>query len=167
MPYLDEVKFLLIPDASTRLSAFRTGKIGRLIGVTFDEATAIERTNPELLWNTALQVPYSFSMDVRKPPFDDIRVRHAMQLARDLETINNTMMGGLGDPGPYGILGPATIGFHTPFEEWPEEIKDNYAYDPERAKQLLAEAGYPNGFKTKLMIDPARTWDSDMDQNKR
>ena len=163
LPYLDEVKFLLIPDASKRLSAFRTGKIGRLIGITFDEATAIQRTNPELLWNTALQVPYSFSMDVRKPPFDDIRVRHAMQLALDLETINNTMMGGLGDPGPYGILGPATIGFHTPFEEWPEEIKDNYAYDPERAKQLLAEAGYPNGFKTKLMIDPARTWDSDMD----
>ena len=88
LPYLDEVKFLLIPDASTRLSAFRTGKIGRLIGITFDEATAIQRTNPELLWNTALQVPYSFSMDVRKPPFADIRVRHAMQLALDLETIN-------------------------------------------------------------------------------
>ena len=89
-------------------------------------------------------------MDVRRPPFDDIRVRTAMQLALDVETINDTLFGGLGDTTPYGVAGPATIGFYTPYAEWPQEIKDNYAYDPERAKQILAEAGYLDGFKTKL-----------------
>ena len=152
LPYLDEIKLLIIPDSSTRLTALRTGNINRLTGVTFDEATAIQRTNPELLWTTVPMHSWSFAMDVRKPPFDDIRARTAMQLALDLETMNNTMMGGLGDPGPYGIAGPATLGFYTPFEEWPQEIKDNYAYDPERAKQLLAEAGYPDGFKTKMKL---------------
>ena len=151
LPYLDEIKFLIIPDQSTMLAALRTGKNARLaFGLSLDQAKSLQRTNPELLWSTNLDIPLTHSMDVRKPPFDDIRVRTAMQLALDLETINNTLFGGRGDTTPYGIIGPARPGFYTPFEEWPQEIKDNYAYDPERAKQLLAEAGYPNGFKTKL-----------------
>ena len=150
LPYLDEVKILVIPDFSTRLSALRTGKIGRLTGVTLDQAIAIQGTNPELSWTSLMLFPLTFAMDVRKPPFDDIRVRTAMQLALDLDTINNTMYGGQGDTTPYGVVGPAYVGFYTPFEEWPEEVKANYEYDPERAKQLLAEAGYPDGFKTTL-----------------
>ena len=166
LPYLDEIKVLIIPDSSTRLSAFRTGKIARLTddtSLTVDQAQALQKTNPELLWTTVPTVPYSFAMDVRKPPFDDIRVRHAMQLALDNETINNTLFGGLGDTTPHGLAGPATIGFYIPFEEWPEDVKANYEYDPERAKQLLAEAGYPNGFKTKLMFSPSRAFWSNLD----
>ncbi len=150
LPYLDEIKFLIIPDSSTQLAALRTGKNARMTGVTLDQAKALQRTNPELLWSINVDLPWTHSMDVRKPPFDDIRVRTAMQLALDNETINNTFLGGMGDTTPYGFMGPARPGYYTPFEEWPQEIKDNYAYDPERAKQLLAEAGYPNGFKTKL-----------------
>ena len=64
LPYLDEVKVLIIPDFSTRLSALRTGKIARLTDVTFDQEEAIKKTNPELLGTTVLMVPYSFAMDV-------------------------------------------------------------------------------------------------------
>ena len=167
LPYLDEVKVLIIPDASTRLTALRTGQTVRPIGplgtATFDEAQALRKTNPELPWTTRQGLPWTFAMDVRKPPFDDIRVRTAMQLALDLETINETLFGGLGDPTPYGFAGPATLGFYTPFEEWPQQIKDNYAYDPERAKQLLAEAGYPNGFKTKFEFSSENTAWSNLD----
>ena len=76
------------------LAALRTGKIARLWQVTLDQANALQRTNPEILSTTLLDMPWTFSMDVRKPPFDDIRVRTAMQLALDNETINNTFLRG-------------------------------------------------------------------------
>ena len=94
LPYLDEIKFLIIPDPSTRLTALRTGTIARLTNLTVDERNAFQKTNPELLMAVAMNSPWSFGFDVRKPPFDDIRVRTAMQLALDNETINDTLLGG-------------------------------------------------------------------------
>ena len=88
--------------------------------------------------------------NVNNPPFSDIRVRRAMQMALDLETISETFFSGLADPTPHGPIDNSKIGVGTPFEEWPEEIKQYYRHDPEGAKQLLAEAGYPDGFKTRL-----------------
>ena len=162
LPYLDEIRFLIIPDPSTRLTALRTGTIARLTNLTVDEGNAFQKTNPELLMAVSMNNPWSFGFDVRKPPFDDIRVRTAMQLALDNETINDTLFAGLGDTTPYGMIRQARVGFYIPFEEWPQQLKDNYAYDPERAKQLLAEAGYPNGFKTTLEFSPENTFWSNL-----
>ena len=163
LPYLDEIKFLIIPDPSTRLTALRTGTLARLINLTVDEGNALQKTNAELLTAVAMNNPWSFGFDVRKPPFDDIRVRTAMQLALDNEGINDTLFAGLGDTTPYGMIGQARVGFYTPYAEWPQQLKDNYAYDPERAKQILAEAGYPDGFKSTLEFSPENTFWSNLD----
>ena len=163
LPYLDEIKFLIIPDPSTRLTALRTGTLARLTNLTVDEGNSLQKTNPELLMAAATHNPWSFGFDVRKPPFDDIRVRTAMQLALDNETINDTLFAGLGDTTPYGMIGQARVGFYIPFEEWPQQLKDNYTYDPQRAKQLLAEAGYPDGFETTLEFSPENTFWSNLD----
>ena len=79
-------------------------------------------------------------------PFSrDVRVRRAMQMALDLETMNNTYFRGTAKWKPRGVLGDAIVGYNTPFEEWPEEVRKGYMYDPEGAEKLLDEAGYPRG----------------------
>ena len=80
-------------------------------------------------------LPWTFAMDVRKPPFDDIRVRTAMQLALDTrDNQRHSCLGGWATRHHTGLLGRLPSGSTPPFEEWPQQIKDNYAYDPERAK---------------------------------
>jgi len=76
-----------------------------------------------------------FVLDHGKPPFDDVRVRQAANLAVDRETIIETVLGGLGSV----ANSPVGVGVFNRAEF------DPYPYDPERAKALLAEAGYPDG----------------------
>src|SRR3990170_2070876 len=78
-------------------------------------------------------------------PIHDPRVRLAMLLAIDRETIIKNLMQGYGQAVGSGI--PSTDFGYNP------NVKP-HAYDPERAKKLLAEAGYPNGFTTSLKFAP-------------
>jgi len=162
LPYADEIRVMIMPDSSTQLSALRSGKLDRLMRLGIQDAESLWSTNPELISQSKPGVvSYGcWAMSASKPPFDDIRVRRAMQLALDNETIAQTYFKGTADPTPFGIVGEAPHGYYIPFEEWPEEIKKYYRYDPEEAKRLLAEAGYPDGFDTFLEI-PAWT---DVDQ---
>ena len=100
-----------------------------------------------------LRALQSFALNIRNDPFDDIRVRHALQMALDLETINETYFDGFASWVPMGLL--RVPEYYSPFEEWPEELKQYYTYDSEGAERLLDEAGYPRGadgvrFKTTL-----------------
>ena len=168
LPYIDEIKGIHIAEVTTQLAALRTGKIDRLQIQTLDQKNAIEKTNPELEYSTMMILPWTFAMEVRKPPFDDVRVRTAMQLALDLDTMNNMLLGGLGDTTPHGIFGTGDPAYSTPFEEWPQEIKDNYDYDPERAEALLDAAGYERGadgirFSTKLNYNSGTEYWNNLD----
>ena len=158
LPYIDKLEGLFIKEEATRLAGLRSGRIDFLgfpAGVSdivsADVLDSLRKTNPEIVlipwWDRS---ETSYGLDVTKPPFDDIRVRHAMQMALDLETINNTYYKGTAMWKPQGLVGEALKGYYTPFDEWPDEVKKVYAYDPEGTRQLLAEAGYPNGFETVL-----------------
>jgi peptide/nickel transport system substrate-binding protein len=81
--------------------------------------------------------------NMKQKPFDDVRVRRAVNLAVNREAIVRTVLAGRG----VVLAGPFTsswLGFDPAVAPWP--------YDPERAKQLLAEAGYPGGFETTWNI---------------
>ena len=156
LPYIDELKYLMIPEEATRMSALRSGKIdlrgpsGGAI-TSIDTADSLRETNPDIvLYKQWFRSGNAFAANVRKPPFDDLRVRKALQMALDLETVAATYFKGEADPTPQGMIG--VKGYYIPFEEWPEEVKKGYRYDLEGAKQLLAEAGYPNGFKTRMRV---------------
>ena len=164
LPYADEISALFMNEPATRLAAFRSGKLDMLghIGDTqirsIDTAESLAKTNPEIeLWPYAYRSTNSLAMDTITSPFSDIRVRKAMQMALDHETINDTFYKGYGMWKPQGLIGDGTVGYNTPFEEWPEELQQEYTYNPERAEALLDDAGYPRGpdgvrFKTDVVV---------------
>ena len=82
-------------------------------------------------------------------PYTDVRVREAMNRAIDKETIKNTLFSGRVTTSPQ-------IGFYESLpgwdERWLEEYDEHYGYDPERARELLAEAGYPDGFEVRGIL---------------
>ena len=161
LPYADRVIALMMAEEATRLAALRAGRIDYMgfmgpntFVLSVDTAANVKKTNPEIeQWPFAIRSLNSFAMNVQKPPFDDIRVRQAMQMALDLETIHNSYHQGYGEWQPMGLNGPAWKGYNNPYETWPDEVQRTYSYDPEGAKKLLAEAGYPDGFTTTLNTD--------------
>jgi ABC-type transport system substrate-binding protein len=82
-------------------------------------------------------------------PYTDVKVREAINRAIDKETIKNTLFSGRVSTSPQ-------IGFYDSLPGWDprwlEEYEEHYGYDPDRARELLAEAGYPDGFKVKGIL---------------
>jgi len=169
LPYLDEIEILIMPDISTRLAALRTGQVAIFWGESFppDMIMSLQKTNPELVMH---ETPGPFQqgavMHGGRPPFNDIRVRQAMQKALDNSTINETYYRGLGDAEPWGKTGPGLKGFYLPYAEWPDELKEGFRYDPIAAEALLDAAGYPrggDGIRFKVRRDISTDWGEDVD----
>ena len=161
LPYVDETRYLIIPEEATLQAALISGKIdlrgpGGARLASLDTVDSLQKTNPEIVLHAdSLSSMNAFAANVRVPPFDDVRVRKAMQMALDLETINATFFKGQAIATPQGMVG--TPGFYIPFDEWPEEVKKGYRYDPEGAEKLLDEAGYPRGADGTRFETSART----------
>ena len=152
LPYLDGVKWLVLPDASTRMAALRTAKIDWL-AIGWEEAKSVMETNPELKylkWFGGAMTAIAGKLDT--PPFDDIRVRHALSMAIDNQEIADLLYGG--DAVMLGFPIPPTAEWkhlYIPVNELAEETRQLYGYHPDKAKQILAEAGYPDGFKINVV----------------
>lgn len=157
LPYLDGVKFLVLPDASTRQAALRTGKIDQMSSVSREDAATQKKTAPQLLEyvSTSFQGRGNppLNMRIDTPPFNDIRVRRAMVMAIDYNAILQGYFGGVGQiyTWPYSKIKEYQE-LYLDFADYSESAKELYSYSPEKAKQLLKEAGYPNGFKTSVIL---------------
>ena len=139
-------------EEATYTAALRTGQVdmlaygGGTVLATFEAVNAILKTNPDIqafpFYDRAFQVS---GMNIRRPPFDDIRVRKAMDMAIDRDAINESYYGGYAYPTVQGWVGAALGEMHTPFEERPADLQAEYSYNPQDAERLLEEAGYPRG----------------------
>ena len=147
LPYIDEIRYVVIGDKAALAAALRTGKTA-LMGaknLTLPQVASLRRSNPELVVSrvsgTAATIPLLWPA---RPPFDNKNVRIAMQKALNLQQIVDTYYKGDADPTPWGHAGVGT-GQYIPFAEWPDEVKWQYEYDDAEAERLLDDAGYPRG----------------------
>jgi peptide/nickel transport system substrate-binding protein len=168
LPYADGIKVLVIPDISTQLAALRTGKVDVYVpsfgAVALEDWNSLKKTNPDMKDYRMLSYPLQIGFRRDKPelPFKDIRVRKALMMATDMISMKNGLYGGEAEllDSPARILYPS---IYTPLDKLPAEVQELYTYNPDKAKALLKDAGYPNGFKTSLTIDSTSTA-SDMAQ---
>jgi nickel transport system substrate-binding protein len=141
-PTLNKVVFEVIPDAQTRIAALLSNEVD-LIGGEYVGGISLESL-PVLKRNPAVQVvsapgttSYFLQMHVDQAPFDDLRVRQALNHAIDRETISAQLFGGIAAPA-QGVF-PDNV----PYVDYTGS--DLYRYDPALAQKLLAEAGYTPG----------------------
>ncbi|MCX8117612.1 MAG: glutathione ABC transporter substrate-binding protein [Desulfobacterota bacterium] len=139
-PHLEEVVFQVIPDDAARVVALETGEVHVAVRIPPFDIPRL-RANPKLTVVSAPSVRTIYlGFNHLKEPFHDKRVRQALNYAVNKEAIVKHVLGGVGRVSD-APLSPGIFGY-TPIK--------TYEYNVEKAKALLAEAGYPKGFETTL-----------------
>ena len=152
-PYLDEIEFVLIQDASAMNSAFQSGGLTATLATVFTQVDTIknacapmisagdviEETNSNGVVAVARGILFNSASE--DSPFHDVNVRRAVLWALDEEAINQAVFQGT-QPHSDQFALPGTRGYNDNIT--------TIGYDVEKAKELLAEAGYPDGFETEI-----------------
>jgi peptide/nickel transport system substrate-binding protein len=151
LPYLDKVEWLFVKDRSTQLSLFRAGQVDIPFydsRIPRSDVASFKKSNPAypiVYWDWLAN--RTLAMRTDKPPFSDVRVRRALSMAIDRKKWVAQYLDGQGFEDHGAVPGP--------MREWKLPAKDlgegakYLEYNPAAAKKLLAEAGFPNGFKAK------------------
>lgn len=138
---LDTLEFRSIPEASARITALETGEIGATSNVAPDQTAGLKSADGVKFQTTTSYYYYLNWFNNQRAPFTDERVRQAMWHAVDFKKIVPALFG------DAATLGQAPISqevFGAP------QLKP-YTFDKVKAKKLLADAGFPNGFETTMM----------------
>jgi len=150
-PYVDGVEWLVLDDPSTGLAMYRTGQIdcgpGGNWTVRQEDLDSLKQSHPHLRyvdWQSL--VTQAIYLRTDQPPFTDVRVRRAISQAIDRQAIIEGVYL-RGEPTP--AIGRGLAEWSLPVDQLGEGAK-YYQYDPKEARRLLAEAGFPKGFKTQI-----------------
>ncbi|WP_026876136.1 ABC transporter substrate-binding protein [Jiangella gansuensis] len=140
-PAVEEISFQYIPEVSSRITALENDEIDFTWSLPSDQLGRFDGNEEFSVTTFPTYANYYIWFNSSREPLTDPRVRQALWHAVDLEAIHAALFDGVGEiatgPMPDDVFGAAD---NTP-----------YAYDPDRARQLLAEAGYPDGFSTEMM----------------
>jgi peptide/nickel transport system substrate-binding protein len=154
LPYVDGFEAYVIPDKNNEISQFSAGRLETMT-VPAELIDVFRRQNPQAIItkNIANLLTIIFfppaAYEANQPPFNDPRVRQAVSLAIDREALIQLASGGKGGK-KHNLLNAGFIWYVDP--EGPEmgELGQFFRRDVQRARQLLAAAGYPDGFDTEL-----------------
>jgi peptide/nickel transport system substrate-binding protein len=145
-PVLDQITFRQAPESSTRLAMLMSGDAQVAQYLLPADMQRMQKHDELRLWNFQGYVIHSCPMNTKYPPLDDVRVRRALSYATPYQRIIEQVYRGFAGPA-YGPLSDHAAGF--------DPDQSPFTYDPERARQLLREAGHPNGFRTTLAYSAA------------
>ena len=140
-PKLDRVVFKPIPDASARVASIRSGETDIIAVPTPDSVSGLQSDGFKMVDATPPHV-WFFSANMNEEPMKNLKVRQAISYAIDRKSLATDILKDTALPA-YQVQAPANTGYL-------QSAEPEYPYNPEKAKQLLAEAGYANGFTTTI-----------------
>jgi peptide/nickel transport system substrate-binding protein len=145
IPKLDKIVLFPMPEATTRLAALRSGQVDWIEVPPPDAVPSLKSAGFDVVTNSYPHVwPWVFNLAKEDSPFRDVRVRQAANYCVDRDGLVK-LLNGLAEP---------SVGFFSPKNPLFGKPRNAYKLDPERAKKLLAEAGYGPGkpVRAKIMI---------------
>lgn len=152
LPFVDRVVHRVIKDETTQHAALRTGKLDILSSISAEAARELKKSTPELKWNRWLTTTANrVALRVDTKPFNDVRVRRALNMAVNKQEIIDKYYNGEAEMFTFPMH-PEYVGYHQPLKEQPASVQELFKYDPAKAKKLLADAGYANGFSFKMQV---------------
>ncbi len=140
-PATAKLTMRVIPEGTSRTIALETGEIDFVSDVEPVDIDRIIASSELELYDVLSNRIEWLSINNEKEPFNNVLVRQALNYAINKDSVITVAENGRGTP-VHTITGPTVLGYNGDINYYP--------YDPEKAKDLLAEAGYPDGFKTTL-----------------
>lgn len=139
-PKLDTITWRPVVDNNTRAAMLQTGEADLAYPVPYEQAALLEKNGKLNLVTSPSILQRYISFNVTQKPFDNIKVRQAINYAINKQALIKVAFAGYAVPAEGPL--PANIEYSAKYQPWP--------YDPAKARELLKEAGYPNGFSTTL-----------------
>ena len=152
LPFVDKLVYRTIKDEASFLTALRTAKLDVLEAIRWSAVDELKKNAPALKWKRWVDTGGTFlALRVDTKPFDDIRVRRALNMAVNKQEIVASYYAGnavlLGYP-----MHPDYTGYYETLDKMPLAAQELFVYNPDKARALLAEAGYPKGFTFKTQV---------------
>ncbi len=151
-PYFTKVIYRSVPEASNRAQLLSSGDVDWAEGLTFDQISRVNSNPKTVVRSTDGNLQVRLVMNPKFKPFDDVRVRQAINYAIDKAVIGKAVFKGYGQE----MVGPVPSGFECSIKT------TSYKVDYAKAKSLLAAAGYPDGVSVKLLYSEYSIWDPEV-----
>ena len=140
LPKLDSITWRPVVDNNTRAAMLQTGEADFAYPIPYEQAAILKKNAKLDLVTTPSILQRYISFNVTQKPFDNLKVRQAINYAINKEALIKVAFSGYAVPAEGPV--PPGIDYAAQYKPWP--------YDPAKARELLKEAGYPNGFTTTL-----------------
>ncbi len=139
LPFLDAIRYTFSSDKGRELDEFQKGNLTAIYELPVDRTSFLDDAAAKFQVQTipAYSVQF-YGFNARRKPFNDRRVRQAFSLALDRQLLVDSVLDGLAVPAVRGVVAPG-------FQGYPYETIPRLEYDPDQARNLMSEAGFPGG----------------------